>query len=182
MHERETIELERDVRAVLIPDGTPIELSKGSKVTVQQSLGGTWTVSTDIGFLARIDGKDADALGFEPPASTVDPARTDRESVETAVWDALRTCYDPEIPVNIVELGLVYECKVEPAGEGKNTVSIRMTLTAPGCGMGPVLQADVQNKVSALPGVETATVEVVFDPPWSPERMSEAAKLQLGMF
>jgi len=182
MHEKETLELRRDVRAVLIPDGTPVELEKGTRVTIQQSLGGTWTVITELGFLARIDGEDADALGREPPPKVSEPVSTDQESVERVVWDTLRTCYDPEIPVDIVELGLVYECNVEPIADGQNVVSIRMTLTAPGCGMGPILQADVQRKVEAIPGVAKAIVEVVFDPPWTHERMSEAAKLQLGLF
>jgi probable FeS assembly SUF system protein SufT len=182
MFEREKVVLSRDVRAVLIPDGTPIDLEKGTPVTIQQSLGGTYTVGTDFGFMARIGAEDADALGKEIAKLEIDGTSTDPESIEKSVWAVLATCYDPEIPIDIVELGLVYDCVLTPTSEGGHEVGIRMTLTAPGCGMGPVLQADVQRKVSAVPGVSKANVEIVFDPPWTQDRMSEAAKLQLGFF
>ncbi|MEM7232053.1 MAG: putative Fe-S cluster assembly protein SufT [Planctomycetota bacterium] len=183
MIERESIELTRDVNAIVIPDGSPTSLTKGSKVTLQQSLGGTYTVSTEFGFLARIAGEDADALGKEVEAVQESDAPVDQSTVDQAVWAALATCYDPEIPVNIVELGLVYECKVveSEARPGTFQVEVRMTLTAPGCGMGPVLQGDAATKIRNLPGVSGVNVELVFDPPWQQQMMSEAARLQLGM-
>ena len=180
--EKPSVELTRDVRAVVVPDGTQVTLTQGTRATIQQSLGGTHTVMTDLGFMARIDGADADALGLEVEEPDAKEIPTDAESVEKSVWDVLRTCYDPEIPVNIVELGLVYECRVDRRDDDLYEVYVRMTLTAPGCGMGPVLQADVETKVRKLAGVDKAVVEVVFDPPWAREMMSEAAKLQLGMF
>lgn len=178
------VALARDVEAVQIPSGYAIHLPAGTGVTITQSLGGAYTVMTDYGDLARIAGKDADALGLEAPAApaeqTAAPAEGP-EGVEKLVWDQLRTCYDPEIPVNIVELGLVYSCVVTPREAGGYRVEIRFTLTAPGCGMGEWLKQDVQAKVSSLPGVEEVDVEVVFDPPWNQSMMSEAARLELGM-
>lgn len=282
LHQRplgEPIALERDVTAILVPDGNEILLSKGSQVTIQQELGGSYTVRTDLGFMARIDGKDADAIGREIVESEVQVDPGDVVSVEKAIWEALRTCYDPEIPVNIVELGLIYGCKLRtladvplaeregppstlgpaagapasspavsteagasdasasddsasseatasseeeskdkseekkslpgvpaatqadlvPPAEAADDESeadagqsgtedesglfaeIEMTLTAPACGMGPVLQQDVQRKVEAIPGVSKVRVDIVFDPPWSYDKMSEAARLELGM-
>jgi probable FeS assembly SUF system protein SufT len=178
---RESIVLQRDVNVVQIPDGTSDRLPKGHIVTLYQSLGGNFTVTTESGYMVRIAGHDADALGKEPPSLSNLVTGTDPESVEKNVWEILKTIYDPEIPVNIVDLGLVYHCKVTPRGEGKNEVDIIMTLTAPGCGMGPVLQYDAEAAVKSLPGVDKVTVEVVFDPPWSREMMSEVAMLQLGM-
>lgn len=181
MYGRESIVLQRDVNVVQIPDGAPGVLPAGHVVTLYQSLGGNFTVTNEWGYMVRIAGEDADALGKEPPSLGNLACGTDPESVEKNVWEVLRTIYDPEIPVNIVDLGLVYHCKVTPAGEGRNEVYIVMTLTAPGCGMGPVLQYDAEAAVKSLPGVEKVTVEVVFDPPWSRDMMSEVAKLQLGM-
>jgi probable FeS assembly SUF system protein SufT len=178
---RESVVLQRDVNAVQIPDGTPTTLPGGHVVSLHQSLGGNFTVVTEWGSMVRIAGADADALGQEPPALSNLVSGTDPEAVEQNVWEVLRTIYDPEIPVNIVDLGLVYHCKVTPRGEGRNDVDIVMTLTAPGCGMGPVLQYDAELAVKALAGVDRVNVEVVFDPPWSREMMSEVAKLQLGM-
>ncbi|CAI8972538.1 putative Fe-S cluster assembly protein SufT [Methylocaldum szegediense] len=178
---RESIVLQRDVDVVQIPDGTPSSLPKGHVVTLYQSLGGNFTVVTEFGQMVRIAGNDADALGKEPPIVANLVSGTDPESVEKNVWEVLRTIYDPEIPVNIVDLGLVYHCKVTPVEEGKNDVHIIMTLTAPGCGMGPILQYDAEAAVKNLPGVNKVNIEVVFDPPWSRDMMSEAAKLQLGM-
>jgi probable FeS assembly SUF system protein SufT len=190
---REPIALKRVVDAIQIPYGEPLKLPAGSQVTIHQVLGGNFTVVTDSGIMARIDSWDADALGeagklAQAEAAPAAPAKTDPnqpitgEGVVKSVWDQLKTCYDPEIPVNVVELGLVYEVKVEPhpSGEGYS-VDVKMTLTAPGCGMGPVLQMDAVAKLNAIPGVKRANVEIVFDPPWDREMMSDAAKLQLGM-
>ena len=178
---RESIVLQRDVNVVQIPEGTPSTLPAGHVVTLSQSLGGNFTVVTEDGYLVRIAGQDADALGKEPPILGNLASGTDPETVERNVWEVLKTIYDPEIPVNIVDLGLVYHLKITPNGEGKNDVEIIMTLTAPGCGMGPVLQYDAEAAVKSLPGVDKVHVEVVFDPPWGREMMSEVAKLQLGM-
>jgi len=175
------IELKKEVIATTIPYGQKTTLPKGSQVEITQELGGSFTVLTDFGLL-RIEGKDSDALGRESAAKPVATADipTDAKAVATQVWDAMKTCYDPEIPVNIVELGLVYENKVEPV-DGGYKVDVKFTLTAPGCGMGPILQSEVQSKVLAIPGVKSANIEVVFEPQWTQAMMSDAAKLQLGM-
>jgi probable FeS assembly SUF system protein SufT len=147
-----------------------------------QSLGGTYTLMTESGQMVRLAGKDADAIGREPPpALHAEAAPTTTEAVEKLVWGQLATCFDPEIPVNIVELGLVYRCQVAPLPEGGYKVDVRFTLTAPGCGMGEVLKTDIRNKILSVPGVKEVAAEVVFDPPWSREKMSEGAKLQLGL-
>ncbi len=179
--ENSLVVLSRDVVGIQIPDGNKVNLPEGTNVTLHQELGGSYTVGTELGYLVRISGQDADALGKEVKALVLENQGTDPASIEKAVWEVLKTCYDPEIPINIVELGLVYECKVTPVSEGQNDVQIKMTLTAPGCGMGPVLQSDVETKVKSLPGVNKTNVEVVFDPAWDREMMSEAAKLQLGL-
>lgn len=178
---RESICLQRDVNVVRIPDGTADSLPKGHLVTLTQSLGGNFTVLDETGHMVRISGNDADALGKEPPIQSNIASGTDTETVEKNVWEVLRTIYDPEIPINIVELGLVYHCGVKPADNNLNDIHVIMTLTAPGCGMGPVLQFDAEAGIKALPGIRHVQVEVVFDPPWSRDRMSEAALLQLGM-
>ncbi len=177
----EFVELRRDVEAVAIPDGTLMTLPKGAPVRIHQSLGGSYTVTTERGYMARIAGCDADALGLEPEESPLEASGTDRVSVERNVWASMKTCYDPEIPVNIVDLGLVYQCEVTELEPETHRVKIDMTLTAPGCGMGPILQADVERAVQSVPGVESVNVEVVFEPTWTPEMMSEAARLELGM-
>jgi probable FeS assembly SUF system protein SufT len=141
-----------------------------------QSLGGSYTVMTDQGYMGRIDAKDADALGLTEE-NAPDAAG---EFSENLVWDQLRTIYDPEIPVNVVDLGLIYDCKFVPVAEG-NQIEIKMTMTAPGCGMADVLKSDVERRLTGLPSVTGVHVEVVFDPPWNPTRMSEAARLQLGL-
>ena len=169
----------RECRAVQIPEGTPALLSPGTRVRITQSLGGTYTVATDRGHLLRIDSRDADALGKDAVDLIAEVAGT---PLEDQVWALLKTCYDPEIPVNIVDLGLVYSCDVVPGPGGANNVVIKMTLTAPGCGMGPVLAQDVKQKVESLPGVEDADIEIVFDPQWNQNMMTEAARLQLGLF
>ncbi|HEX7126944.1 MAG TPA: putative Fe-S cluster assembly protein SufT [Thermodesulfobacteriota bacterium] len=176
----ERITLSRDVEAIEIPAGTPVTIPAGTGVTLLQSLGGTYTVQTDFGYMVRIDAKDADALGKSAAAARADLPPLRGEDLEAAVWEQLATCYDPEIPVNIVELGLVYRCDIKPV-EGGSRVEIDITLTAPGCGMGPVLENDVRQKVASLPGVAETEVNVVLEPAWHPGRMSEAARLELGM-
>src|SRR5580692_1785269 len=175
--------LKRDCEAVLIPAGTKITLQAGEPVVITQALGGSFTVVIH-GNMARIDARDADALGQAPPTATpVEsvPAPDTASVTEEQVMQQLRTCYDPEIPVNIVDLGLVYDMQIVPLPAGGNRVEVKMTLTAPGCGMGPILQQDVETKVSSIPGVKEAAVFLVWDPPWNREMLSEAAKLQLGM-
>lgn len=177
----ETIILKRDCEAIQIPSGTPITLRAGTEVSITQALGGSYTVMTDYGILVRVDGTDADALGKETENGSASAASNGGKDLEQLVWDQLRTCFDPEIPVNIADLGLIYSCVISPAPEGGNHVEIKMTLTAPGCGMGDFLKQDVQMKIARLPGVSGVDVEVVFDPPWNQSMMSEAAKLELGM-
>ena len=172
----------RDCGAIRIPSGEPATLAAGTPVYLTQSLGGAFTVQAPtLGGLFRIAGSDADALGLAPLAGDAAgrPAASGPVD-EAAVWDRLRTVYDPEIPVNIVDLGLVYECNVVAEPDGR-VLDIKMTLTAPGCGMGDVLVADVREKVEVIPTVKRADVELVFDPPWSQSMMSEAARLQTGM-
>jgi probable FeS assembly SUF system protein SufT len=182
MVERESYTLTRDVNMITVPDGMVGILKKGETVTLYQALGNNYTVVTEYGHMVRIAGADADALGMEPNQSQALETETSPEAVEKNCWEVMKTVYDPEIPVNIVDLGLVYSCQVIPVGEGLNDVYIRMTLTAPGCGMGPVIQSDVEKCIRALPGVEHVNVEVVLDPPWSRDMMSEVAQLQLGLF
>src|SRR5712691_11586152 len=176
----ERVEIIRDCEAVEIPAGTPITLEKGIEVFITQSLGGTYTLQVPAyGGLFRVSGKDADALGKTPEEAAATAITAG--DLETMVWEQLKTCFDPEIPVNIVDLGLVYLCELQPAEGGGTNVKVKMTLTAPGCGMGPVLAHDVKQKIESLPGVKTSEVEVVFDPVWDRSMMSDAAKLQLGM-
>jgi probable FeS assembly SUF system protein SufT len=175
--ERRVVVTRRDCPARLVPVGTAITIPKDSFITVTQALGGSYTVVVN-GNMARIDGTDADALGFEPLELRFDPpgdARISREQVD----QALRTIYDPEIPVDIVALGLIYDVAID---QDAGTVSIRMTLTAPGCGMGPVLVGDVKYRVGKVPNVKQVEVELVFDPPWSREMMSDEARLETGLF
>ena len=171
----------RDVTAVVVPAGVEVKLKPGQAGFITQALGGSFTVYID-GTLFRISGSDADAIGKEVVSAPELPPNATVDDVRNIVWDQLRTCYDPEIPINIVELGLVYECEVQPNEDGTRTVQIKMTLTAPGCGMGEVLVADVKDKVERIPTVSAADVELVFDPPWNQSMMSEAARLQTGMF
>jgi probable FeS assembly SUF system protein SufT len=174
----EEIILKRDCEAVLIPAGTKITLQAGEPVTITQALGGSYTVMIH-GNLARIDAKNGDAIGKEVPKT--DNAQPIGPLQEETVMNILRTCYDPEIPVNIVDLGLVYDVQITPLPEGTNRVEVKMTLTAPGCGMGPVLQQDVETKLLDLPEVKEAQVHLVWDPPWNRDMLSEAAKLELGL-
>src|SRR5262245_1175555 len=179
---REAKTLSRDVEVAAIPYGDKIPLKAGATVYVTQSLGGSYTMMTDMGYMVRLEGKDADAIG-ETPTAPPTPEEIAGRSLNDLCWDQLKTCYDPEIPVNIVELGLVYECDVAPVPgeEGQNKVTVRFTLTAPGCGMGDYLRTDVESKIKGIPGVKETDVQVVFDPPWNQAMMSDAARLQLGM-
>jgi probable FeS assembly SUF system protein SufT len=176
----ELIELKRECKAVEIPSGIERVLPAGSLVRISQFLGTGYTVVSDIGYMCRIEASDADALGLTP-AQTTESAASQGPFNDQAVWDQLKTIYDPEIPVNIVELGLIYSCDITSLNDGGKKIDIKMTMTAPGCGMGNVLKADVERKLAGLPEVKEVTVQVVFDPPWHPGRMSEAAKLQLGL-
>ncbi|WP_347987072.1 putative Fe-S cluster assembly protein SufT [Methylomonas sp. AM2-LC] len=182
MADREVVFLSRDVNIVTIPDGHQGTLNKGQEVTIHQSLGSNYTVITDYGHMVRIAGVDADALGKEVHELQTLVAESDSKAVEKNCWEVMKTVYDPEIPVNIVDLGLVYECSVTSNSEGGNDVHVQMTLTAPGCGMGPVIQGDVEKSIRVLPGVRSVNVEVVLDPPWSREMMSEVAQVQLGLY
>ena len=179
MFEREYAETEREVQAIQIPDGTRVTIPANTRLLITQSLGGSYTVMTERGGMFRIEERNADALGKEAAgnAQETDLSRP----LEERVWEQLRKCYDPEIPVNIVDLGLVYDCEIQNEGtEVGASVHIKMTLTAPGCGMGPVLAQDVQGRIEGMPDVTRANVEIVLDPPWNQNMMTEAAKLQLG--
>ena len=176
---REARTLARDIEATAIPYGEKVPLKAGSTLFVMQALGGSFTAMSDQGYMVRIEGRDADAIGEEAQAAPSPEDLKSKPLVEL-VWDQLRSCYDPEIPVNSVDLGLVYSCEATPLDDG-NRVSVRFSLTAPGCGMGDILKKDIEQKVSALPGVKEADVQIAFDPPWDQSRMSEAARLQLGL-
>ena len=179
----ELVVLSRDCEVTEIPSGRKQTLPKGIQVRITQSLGGSFTVVTDDGYMAQVSGNDADAIGKKvesgfKPVTTLDPNRP----IEELVMDQLRTCYDPEIPVNIVDLGLIYECKITPLeSSDQNRVDIKLTLTAPGCGMGDVLKKDAESKILHLPGVKQANVELVWEPQWDQSKMSDAAKLKLGL-
>ncbi len=183
----DTVTTTRDVDAILIPLGTPVTIPAGAMVMITQELGGTYTVSVS-GNLARIEGKDADALGLGESSEAVEEKVIEQAPVssgpveEQAIWDVLKTCYDPEIPVNIVDLGLVYDVHVVENDAGANHVDITMTLTAPGCGMGPFIVDDVRAKTLSVEHVGDVEVDLVFDPVWDRSMMSDEARLQLGMF
>ena len=177
---REETVLGRDVEGTAIPYGDKVPLTAGSPVIITQALGGSYTVVTMQGYMVRIDGKDADAIGKEVVAAPTADEIAGRPLIDL-VWDQLKTCYDPEIPVNIVELGLVHSAEAAPLPEGGQKVAVRFTLTAPGCGMGDVLRQDIERKVLSLPDVREADVQVQLDPPWDQTRMSDAARLQLGL-
>lgn len=184
MKTNERVILRRECEAIQIPNGTVVTLPAGAEVRIMQSLGGTHTVMTSNGSLVRIASADADALGKEAALESLAGVSTTPvgpAGIEQLVWDQLRTCFDPEIPVNIVDLGLVYHCQAAPLPEGGNRVDVRFTLTAPGCGMGEVLKADMERKLRQLPGVTDVDVEVVFEPSWNQDMLSEAAKLELGL-
>lgn len=179
-HTNEPFSLARDVKAVIVPAGETVTLREGTAGFITQALGGSFTVYVE-GNLFRVTGQDADALGKEPlPRPAIPDNATDKD-IEEVIWKQLRTCYDPEIPINIVDLGLVYRCDVALQPDGSRAVSVDMTLTAPGCGMGDVLVQDAREKISIVPTVSEVTVELVFDPPWNQGMMSDEAKLQTGM-
>ncbi len=184
MHQNTERTLTRDCPAIQIPAGNTIILHAGDTVFITQSLGGSYTVATEMG-LARVSAQNADALGIEVPTETAPPApeagQGDVALDEKRVWDQLKTCYDPEIPVNIVDLGLIYDCQITPRNGNGALVTVKMTLTAPGCGMGPVLAQEAKAKIESLPGVDEATVELVWEPPWNQAMISEAGKMQLGI-
>ena len=184
MSSEETVILSRPVQGVKIPSGDPISLNKGASVTITQSLGGSYTVLYSNAYLVRIDAKDGDALGKEavlPATAVVETGPVN----EAQIFDKLRLVFDPEIPVNIVDLGLVYDCRVVPVEEGDEKggykVEVKMTLTAPGCGMGPVIAGDAREKIMSLPGITDANVELVWTPPWNQAMISEVGKMQLGL-
>jgi probable FeS assembly SUF system protein SufT len=175
-----SIELSRDCEAVQIPQGSVVLLPKGTSVDVTQNLGGTYTVHAKGG-LFRIAGKDADALGIEVSNSVETKATQPVELDEQQVWETLRTCFDPEIPVNIVDLGLVYDMQLDKLPSGFSRVNVKMTLTAPGCGMGATIAGDAQQKLLYLEGVEEANVEIVWDPPWHQSMITAQGRRILGL-
>lgn len=181
----QSVELRRDVEAVQIPSGSLVMLTKGQKVVITQSLGGTYTVhAASPGGLYRIANKDADALGLESsesPQIEQKKLSEKKEINEELIWEILKTCYDPEIPVNIVDLGLIYSMQLEKLPSGNHRVLVKMTLTAPGCGMGPSIAADAKRKLLFLNGIEDATVELVWEPPWNPSMISPEGKMRLGI-
>ena len=179
-HTHEPFSLSRDVAATIIPVGDTLTLRAGTDGFITQALGGSFTIYVE-GNLFRIAGADADALGQDPVAPPAIPDNATDKDIEEVVWQQLKTCYDPEIPINIVDLGLIYRCEIEPAANGQRSVSIDMTLTAPGCGMGEILVQDAQEKVAVIPTVLAVRVELVFDPPWNQSMMSDEARLQTGM-
>jgi len=182
MHENTEFSLSRDVDAIEIPSGRRFTLEKGTQGVITQTLGGSYTVATPSG-LSRIAEKDLDALGLEKPQaqSKEKSAKTNGKVSEEDVWNQLRQCYDPEIPVNIVDLGLVYDCRLTKKEDGSTRVDVKMTLTAPGCGMGPAIAHDAQSKILSIDGVDQAEVQLVWDPPWNQNMISEAGRMKLGM-
>jgi probable FeS assembly SUF system protein SufT len=178
--DNEPVTLTRDVDAIIVPAGMNVKLREGQQGFITQALGGSFTVYVE-GNLFRIAGQDADALGKEAADVPQLPPNASDEDVRELAWQQMKTCYDPEIPINVVDLGLVYSCDVRTDENGDRVVDVKMTLTAPGCGMGEVLVQDVRDKVEIIPTVKHADVELVFDPPWNQSMMSEAARLQTGM-
>jgi probable FeS assembly SUF system protein SufT len=180
MSSEKPITLTRDCTAVMVPSGETVSLSAGSSVWLTQALGGTYTVMTERGYTARIDGHDAAALGLTPPDDR-QTADAGPAPIEDRVWHELRSCFDPEIPVNIVDLGLIYDCQVIRRPDGAHKASVRFTLTARGCGMGQFLKEDIKKKLLAVPEIREADVELVWDPPWNQSMISGSAKHQLGI-
>ena len=178
MSQKEIVVLSRDTVAMMVPSGARIFLHEGTEVTITQALGNAFTVNV-YGNLARIDSKDADALGREIQNPLQD--LPEDATAEDRVWAMLKTVFDPEIPVNIVDLGLVYTCSIKENEDNKYNVSVKMTLTSPGCGMGPVIAADAQNKVASLDEIDEVDIDIVFEPPWERNMMSDVAKLELGV-
>ena len=177
----EQVVIERDCEATLIPFGNKITLKKGEEGHITQALGGSYTVMIR-GNLVRIEGVDADAIGKIPEVQPwLEETENDGRVNEKAVWEAMKTCYDPEIPVNVVDLGLIYSCEISDNDNGGSLVSVKMTLTAPGCGMGDMIATEVKQKIEGIPGASEAKVELVWDPPWDRDMINESARLQLGM-
>lgn len=179
-HTNEPFLLTRDVEAVIIPSGENVLLQKETSGFITQALGGSFTVFVE-GNLFRISGSNADALGKDPIPPPEIPKNATNEDIEAVIWNQLKTCYDPEIPVDIVNLGLIYRCEIKILANGQRSVDIDMTLTAPGCGMGDILVADAKEKIAIIPTVSDVKVELVFDPPWNVNLMSDEAKLQTGL-
>ena len=179
-HSHEPFVIQREVDAVMVPSGHAIKLQPGLAGFISQALGGSFTLYIE-GNLYRLAGSEADAIGKEPIMAPQLPPNATEEDVKQLAWRQMSTCYDPEIPINIVDLGLIYECTVATNEDGTRSVEVKMTLTAPGCGMGDVLVADVKDKLEQIPTVRDTKVDLVFDPPWSREMMSPAAQLQTGM-
>ena len=174
------IELEQDCEATLIPGGDKVTLRRGESVVVTQALGGSFTVQTEQGCLARIGAQDAEALGLGGTQPDEEPADSGPFELQQVI-EQLKTVFDPEIPVNVVDLGLIYVCDAQPLADGGHRIEIKMSMTAPGCGMGDVLKDDARSRVQMVSGVSEVDIELVWDPPWDPSRMSDAARLQLGM-
>jgi probable FeS assembly SUF system protein SufT len=184
MTDEKPIALTRQCEAIMIPSGEKVTLSAGSNVWLTQSLGGSFTAMTDHGYMVRIDGADGDVLGVSMAgdlAAVSADAVPGGDSIEERVWSQLRSCFDPEIPVNIVDLGLIYACRTEGLGAGGHKATVRFTLTAQGCGMGQFLKEDIRKKLLAVPGVSEADVDLVWDPPWNQSMISPEAKQQLGI-
>lgn len=180
-HTSQPCTFERDCEVVMIPSGDEVTIPVGTVGYITQALGGSFTVFVD-GNLFRVAGIDADAIGKEPVTLPSLPENATEDDVEKLLWDQLKTCYDPEIPVNIVDLGLVYRCEMDKDEKGDRVVFVQMTLTAAGCGMGDILVDDVRSKLELVPTVSRVDVELTFDPPWNQSMMSEVARLETGMF
>lgn len=184
MRSEQQVTLKRDCETLMIPSGEKLTLPSGSTVWVTQSLGGSYTVMTDRGYMVRVEGKDGDAIGLSQAADLNvqdQVVQNSLQQIQEEVWQQLRFCFDPEIPVNIVELGLIYDCAVTELSDGGFQAAVRFTLTAPGCGMGEVLKKDIKAKLSSIPGIRAVEVALVWDPPWTQRRMSPLARQQLGM-
>jgi probable FeS assembly SUF system protein SufT len=179
-HSHESFVIQREVDAVMVPSGHAIKLQPGLAGFISQALGGSFTLYIE-GNLYRLAGSDADAIGKDPLVTPELPPNATEDDVKKLAWQQMKTCYDPEIPINIVDLGLIYDCNVTANDDATRSVEVQMTLTAPGCGMGEVLVQDVREKIEQIPTVREARVELVFDPPWRREMMSPAAQLQMGM-
>ena len=179
----EETKLNRDTEVVQIPEGLRVRLARGTAVRILQSLGDTFTVMTEYGTMVRIDGKDADSIGktIAGAADASMSAPSTSDEMKSKIWEALRGVYDPEIPINVVDLGLVYKNEAAPRSDGGFNVVVDMTLTAPGCGMGPVLQQDAERRIRAIPGARDVLVQIVIEPTWNQDMMSEVAKLELGL-
>lgn len=179
-HTNEPFLLSRDVDAVIIPAGESLILREGTSGFITQALGGSFTVYVE-GNLFHIAGSNADALGMEPVAPPEIPDNATNQDIENVIWQQLKTCYDPEIPINIVDLGLIYRCDIVTMPNGQRSVNVDMTLTAPGCGMGEILVQDAQEKIAIIPTIADVRVDLVFDPPWNQSMMSDEARLQTGL-